>query len=481
MSAADWKSLAQSSLISYTIAHNDQYEPSNHHLLLAYYLEQVYLGNITRLLVFMPPRHGKTELVSKNFPPWAMGKDPDMQIMLASYGQELADDLGEAVRDKMAGDVHQAVFPGSKIRSDNAAKKRFRVENGQGTFFATGIGGPATGRGFHIGVIDDPVKNQEEADSEVIQERNWNWYRTVFRTRIAKRSPKRPNGGAIVVCQTRWNMNDLSGKLLQAMKEDGEQWVVLELDAMPETEEEARRDPLGRKVGEPLWPDAFPVQDLVAVKKAIGSRAYTALFKQRPSPDEGGIVKRGWWKYYKVVPAKFDEIIESWDMAFKDVDSSSFVVGQVWGRLGAEYYLLDQVRARMDFVATCASLISLTAKWRSMSRLSAILVEAKANGPAVIAQLRKKISGMIAVEPDGSKEARAQSVAPYIEAGNVYVPDPTLAPWVHDFVEEWSAFPNGANNDQVDAGSQALHRLTAEIAQGTLNYYRDVMKEMANA
>lgn len=223
-------------------------------------------------------------------------------------------------------------------------------------------------------------------------------------------------------------------------------------------------DPLGREPGQPLCPELFTKQALESIKTSVGSYWWASLYQQRPSPAEGGIFKRHWWQYYRQAPGKFDEIIQSWDMSFKDKATSDFVVGQVWGRSGADKYLLDQVRGRMDFTATLQAVRSLSAKW---PQARAKLVEDKANGPAVIATLKREISGLIPVEPQGSKEARAWAVQPEVEAGNVYIPDPGIASWVHDFVEECAAFPNGAHDDQVDAMTQALLRFAANTVNTT--------------
>lgn len=165
--------------------------------------------------------------------------------------------------------------------------------------------------------------------------------------------------------------------------------------------------------------------------------------------------KRSWWKYYRALPARFDEVIQSWDCAFKDNKDSDYVVGQVWGRIGANKYLIDQVRGQMDFPTTIQAIRNLSARYPSAY---AKLIEDKANGTAVIQTLRNEIPGIIAVNPDGGKVARAVSASADAEAGNIYLPAPEIAPWVHDFVEECASFPNGANDDQVDAFTQAMNR-----------------------
>jgi len=234
------------------------------------------------------------------------------------------------------------------------------------------------------------------------------------------------------------------------------------------------------ELGALLWPARMGAEELSKQKTALGSYGYAGQYQQRPYPLEGGLVKRHWWGFWKRpgtevepvtftladgtradsrcidLPTSFDRILQSWDMAFKDKKGGSFVVGQVIGSKGADRFLMDQDRRQMDFSVTLEAVRLLTKKWPQAQEK---LVEDKANGPAVISALRHEISGIIEVEPQGGKEARAQAVLPAIESGNVYLPHPSIAPWVKDYIEEWAAAPNGDYWDQIDATSQALIRL----------------------
>lgn len=397
-------------------------------------------------MVFMPPRHGKSELVSRYFPAWYIGTFPDNRIILASYEADFAASWGRKSRDLL--EEHGPSLFGVKVSSDSSAASRWDIEGHEGGMTTAGVRGPITGKGAHIAIIDDPVKNDQEAMSQTYRDATWDWYRATFSTRIQ-------DDGAFILVMTRWHEDDLAGRLLKAQAEGGDKWEVLSLPALAE-----ENDALGREPGAALCHELFTEHTLERTKIRLGSYWWGALYQQYPSPAEGGIIKRGWWKFYKQAPAKFDEVIQSWDCAFKDLSTSDYVVGQVWGRVAADKYLLDQVRAKMDFPATIAAVRSLSAKWPAAR---AKLVEDKANGPAVIATLKREISGLIAVEPEGGKVVRAQAVSPDIEAGNVYLPDSSIAPWIHDFIEECSAFPNGAHDDQVDAMSQALNRLQSDF------------------
>lgn len=423
---------ARESLAAYAIANQADYQVAPHHRLIARKLEAVERGEIKRLMIFMPPRHGKSRLASEFFPAWFLGRNPGRQVIACTYAQELADDFGRKVRNQLRDPLHHAIFPACGLREDSKSARRFHTRGG-GVYMAVGAGGPITGRGADVLLIDDPIKGSEEADSDTHRRKLKDWYASVAYTRLMP-------GGAVVVIQTRWHEDDLAGWLLREHAHEG--WEVLSLPALSDE-------------GAPLWPEAFPLERLQAIKRAVGSRVWEALYQQRPSPAEGGMLRRNWWRYYRQAPSKFDEIIQSWDATFKDTKASDYVVGQVWGRVGADKYLLDQVRARMDFPATLQAVRAMSAKW---PQARAKLVEDKANGPAMIASLKREVSGLIPVEPQGSKEARASAVSPDIEAGNVYLPEG--APWVQDFVEECAAFPNGTNDDQVDAMTQALLRFS---------------------
>ncbi len=368
-----------------------------------------------------------------------------MRIILASYEADFAATWGRKARDLLE-EYGPSLFD-IKVSGKSSAANRWDIEGYEGGMVTAGVNGPITGRGADIGIIDDPVKNDQEAMSVTYQERTWEWYKSTFRTRLQR-------DGAIILIMTRWHENDLAGKLLAAQEEDGEKWDVISLPAMAE-----ESDALGRPLGQVLCPDLFTKEALESIKTAVGSYWWASLYQQRPSPAEGGIIKRDWWQYYRQAPSRFDEVIQSWDCAFKETKDSSYVVGQVWGRRGADKYLLDQVRDRMGFTATIYAIKSLSTKW---PEARAKLIEDKANGPAVIDLLKNEVSGLIPVNPEGGKIVRAQAASPDIEAGNIYLPETSIAPWVHDFVEECAAFPNGATDDQVDAMSQALVRFSGK-------------------
>jgi predicted phage terminase large subunit-like protein len=423
------------------------YQVPAHLAALSLALARAAMGRCPRLMVSMPPQHGKSNLVSRWFPVWLLDRWPERQVILASYEAGFAAEWGRAVRNAIA--EHQAALR-VRLSDDSTAADRWRT-TAEGGMVTAGVGGPITGRGADILIVDDPVKNDEEARSRTYRDRAWEWWLRVAYTRL------RP-GAAAVLVMTRWHQDDLAGRILAGAEEP---WEVL---AFPAIAEEG--DPLARPPGTALWPERYPIEDLQRIKREIGSQAFACLYQQHPSPDEGGMVKRNWWRFWRE-PPQCPWLLQSWDMTFKETTDGSYVVGQVWGVKGADRFLLDQVRARMDFPGAVRAVQTLSAKWPAAMRK---LVEDKANGPAVVSTLQHQVAGLLPVQVRGSKEARMAAHTAEIEAGNVYLPDPSIAPWVHDYIEELAAFPLGPYDDQVDATSQALADLATSAAD---SYVRD--------
>lgn len=444
------------------------YEVNWHHDVIFKEIEEFLSGDNSRLVLCMPPRYGKSQIVSRHLPAFILGDNPDARIIACSYSADLAQQMNRDVQRIIDDPKYREIFPRTKLSGANVRATAqgnylrnsdvFEIVGANGMYLSSGVGGGITGRGFDIGIIDDPIKNREEANSPTYREKVWNWYTSTFYTR-------REKGAKILIVMTRWHEDDLVGRLLEQQKNDpsADQWRVISFPAVFEGADEYTHPKDHRTVGEALWPGKYDAGALQKIKSTIGSYEWSGLYQQRPSPSGGGIFLSAWWGYYHPhqLPKKFDEILQSWDCTFKDAKTSDFVVGQVWGRLAAQYYLLDQVRDRLDFPGTIRAVKSLSEKW-PQARLK--LVEDKANGPAVISTLKKDIEGLVPVEPNGSKEARAYAVTALIEGGNVFLP--ANAPWLDDFIHEAAAFPNGKNDDQVDAMTQALNRFMGKKASG---------------
>lgn len=392
-----------------------------------------------RLIISMPPQEGKSQRCSRRFPLWALTRNPDTRVAIASYEHGVARRWGRSIRD----DITSHPELGLLVRDDLAAQHEWQLAGHVGGVYSVGIGAALTGRPVDLLIIDDPVKDRVQADSVTFRERVWDWWLEVGATRLAPGAP-------VVVILTRWHEDDLAGRLLDA--EDGHLWRVINIPAQAETSD----DPLGRTPGEYLVSarGRTPAQ-WDAIKIRSGAQTWASLYQGHPSPPEGGMFHRDKWQRWDTMPdLALATVVQSWDLAFKDSKGSDFVVGQVWASLGANCYLLDQVRGRWGFTETCTEILNLTKRW---PQSTAKYVEDKANGPAVIDALHRQVPGLIPVNPEGGKEARAQAVSPLVEARNVWLP--ARAPWVDGLIEEAASFPNATHDDQVDALTQALTKL----------------------
>jgi predicted phage terminase large subunit-like protein len=430
-----------------------------------------------RLILAMPPRHGKTRIVSQIFPVWYLGHNPGHEIACCSYGQELADDNSRAAReiarDERALDVFPGLTPTQPAKRYYADYRRTDVDKigmwkvgGGGSYKAVGVGGPLTGRGAHVLIIDDPFKDRQDADSVIKRRGVWSWYTSTAYTRLAP-------GGGVIVMATRWHEDDLTGKLIRAMTrppdggEIGDQWTVINFPAVAEVDEVNAKGRALRRKGDALHPERYPLADLSRIRRSVGSREWASLYQQRPTPNGGNLWRREWFeggnghpcRLFRTDPQRMpmDEWALTVDCAFRKKEDSDFVSIQVWGRRGRhEYYLLDQRLERMSYVETKKAVRVMRAKWKQ-ARI--VLVEAKANGDALIDDLKDEIPGVIPYDPGNtSKEARAELSAVAYEAGQVWVPDPEVYPWVGDFIDQLVAFPAAPNDDQVDAQAQLINR-----------------------
>lgn len=408
------------------------FEFPEHIVRIASILQKVESGEIRRVIINMPPRFGKSLLCTELFPAWYLGRNPSRKVILATYGGVFAGGFGRKVRNQLADPLFQRIFPECHLSDDSSAKNQFSTLE-KGEYHAVGVGGPITGKGADLLIIDDPVKNREEAESETYREKTKDWYRSVAYTRLE------PNG-AIIIIQTRWHTDDLTGWVLDEHKQ--EQWHELILPAIDEDTESA------------LWPERFSLERLHQIKNVLGPYEWSALYQQRPTVKEGNILKEKHWRFWSALPSNCS-MIQSWDLTFKEA-RHSYVVGQVWAKQGPNCYLVDQFREKVGFSKTIGAILRMRSKYPMAKR---IFIEDKANGPAVMDALKNKISGIIPVQALGSKVERVNAISHLVEAGNVYLPNPTNHPWVKEFIQECNDFPNGKNDDQCDAMSMALAKL----------------------
>lgn len=423
-------------------------------------LEEVVAGKLLRLVVQVPPRHGKSQLVSRLFPAYYLLKHQERHVALTSYGATLAEGFSRAARAFY-------VDAGGKLDPASQSVKAWGTEQ-NGGLWAVGVGGAATGRGAHLGIVDDPIKDRKEAESPAVISTLRDWYGSTFRTRIE------PEGGAIVIVQTRWSENDLVGQVLdneaEVEPEDREGWHVVDLPALAEPWEE--RPPLPdcvtveedwRQPGEALCPERYDSRALSRIRASVGSREFASLYQQSPRAAGGNIINPDWFQFYSQPPEKFSRIILSVDATFTASDTSDYVAMSVIGESEGRFYLLDMVNERMDIVGTMARLHAKCRQWAP----SSVLVEAAANGHAVMQMMKQKIPNMIGIKPaqGGPKTVRVQAIAPIIEAGNFYLP--SRATWVEPFVTQCALFPAAKNDDMIDSVSQALNWATRRPSFGT--------------
>lgn len=464
------RELARRTFRDFVAYMDPDFEWNWHHEIACEELEKWALGITKRLMVTMPPGHSKSQLASRLLPAWTFGKNLDERFITTSYSDDLASAMNRDVQRLMTSSEYKNVFPETRLNEKNV--KTTAQDSGlrnadefdiltspgrkrpKGYYRSAGRGAGITGRRGSRLIVDDPFKDWEEASSKTIRDKVWNWYTTTFATRKSR------NAGILVI-QTRWHPDDLIGRLLKAETEAPshlkEGWIQVKFEGIRTSKKGHPKDP--RKEGEALWPWMLDLNGLLKEKLQLGTMMFSALFQQDPSSPEGTIVKRDQFKFWKELPAKFDILIQAWDLSFKGKASSDPVAGGVFGRKDGNFYLIDSVHKKMGFVETRSSIKTFSAKHPKAFKK---LIEDKANGSAIIDDLKDLIPGIIPFDPGSSpKETRFTAVSPAIESGNYYVPDPSLPgmSWVHDYIEELCSFPNGENDDWVDMTSMALLEL----------------------
>ena len=412
----------------------------------------------SRVIISMPPRHGKSETVSRWTPVWYLSTWPERSFGVASYGAELANDFGRYVRDRVR--EHSGSL-GIDVSPDSSAADRWGLVHRRdgkltqgGGLFAVGVGGPFTGRGVNFLSIDDPIKGAAEAFSTATREAVWNWWQSDASTRIEP-------GGSVVLTMTRWHIDDLAGRLLKrAREEGGEQWTEIRIPALAESED----DPLGRPIGEALWPERYDREWLEHLRAQKDPWVWSALYQQRPIAEVTGTgLQPEDLRSWNVLPT-FEKLqyVQTWDTSFKGADPTkvksekrSKTSGQVWAFAGAQAFLVDRICRHMDFNEQEAAIVEMHRRWPQTRRT---YVEDEANGAALVARLSTLIPGIIPIVPKGSKFFRFSAVTGYFRSGSVFLPPDEYAPWVRELRATLLSFPNVDFDDDVDACSQVLAR-----------------------
>jgi predicted phage terminase large subunit-like protein len=392
----------------------------------------------------MPPRHTKSEFASYLLPAWFLGKFPGKKIIQTSNTAELAVGFGRKVRNLVGSEQYSRIFPDVTLRSDSKAAGRWST-NANGEYFAIGVGGTVTGKGADLLIIDDPHSEQEAAIAATnpeVYDKVFEWYSSGPRQRLQP-------GGAIVVIMTRWSKRDLVGKILKSsIEREGEEWEIIEFPAILPS-------------GNSLWPEFWPINELIALKTELPVSKWNAQYMQTPTSEEGAMVKRDWWQIWeKDEPPRCEFIIQSWDTAFTKNERSDYSACTTWGVFylnentdDPNIILLDALKQRLEFPELKAKALEMYKEWEP----DAFIVEAKAAGSPLIFELRRMGIPVSEFTPTrgNDKIARMNSVTDLFSSGKVWAPPRR---WAEEVIEEMAAFPNSEHDDLVDSSTQALIR-----------------------
>lgn len=475
------KELARRHLLDYIVYDDNNYVIGRHHKLIAEQLEKTFKDvedikyngknphdcENLRVIISMPPRHGKSREASIEFPAWVLGHHPDMNIIIASYASDLSCDLSAKCKSSLFAKQH--LFDKVYMAQDGGNSHRWSIEHyAYGGMLATGVGGPITGHGADIAIIDDPVKNYDEAKSPTYRKRVADWYKTTLRTRLS-------NAGAIIIIMTRWHEGDLVGVVKEEEKqagnsEDAEHWIHLEIPALAE-----ENDILGRQPGEALWPEKYDEKFLRQTRTSMGSYLFGALYQQHPSPEGGGVFKRSMFHYWEIdngtyllhdPNGKRRYAIEAcWhfttiDPVATNKQSADFFVASTWVVTpDADLLLYDVYRDHVEASKQVKAVIDI------YNRFSPTVVGIETNGigHAPYQMIRDAGVPVMNLRAKTDKVTKSLAMGARYEAGKVF--HLIGAPWLDDFENEMLLFPNGKHDDQVDTASYAAIML-AELTIG---------------
>lgn len=413
-----------------------RYEKTAHTRMICDRLDALARGDIRKLMLFVPPRHGKTYHAGERFPAYCFGQNPSWQIITTSYTIDLARASSRKARNIMREETWP--FPDVELAEDTQGAEEWRLTDG-GVMKAAGVGGSITGFGAHLLIIDDPVKGRAEAESATYRQNAWEWYTDVARTRVMR-------DGRQLVMMTRWHEDDLAGRILASS--DGPNWEVLRLPAIAEED-----DPLGREVGAALWPGGMAD---VPDPALIGSRSFSALYQGSPKPAQGTLFKREWFaNRYKTLPSNLKRGAIFVDGAWKDGVGNDRSAMAVWLTNGIDYFVHDAFAGRMEYPELKLKVAAFWDRHKLAAPTMKPLVEDAASGIPLIQEFSRSTNiPIIGVKVDKSKYVRAEAVTPEFESGRVYLPEG--AAWLDEWIEEHIAFPSVKHDDFVDTTSGAL-------------------------
>lgn len=409
-----------------------------HHQLLVNELTSVASGDTERLMILMPPGSAKSTYASVLFPPWFLCQHPRSSLITASHTLDLAEKFGRKVRDLVS---ENTLVLNYALRADNQSAGRWMTTEG-GEFYAVGVGGSVTGRRGDLIVIDDPVASREQAESKLVRDRTWDWFRSDLFTRLKP-------GGRIVLIQTRWHVDDLAGRLLEEMEFGGDQWKVIKLPAIAGDD-----DPIGRQPGDPLWPSWQPLSELERIRKTVGERDWASLYMQEPVPSSGALFLRDKIQFVDQAPPCV-ATARAWDLASSTKKSADYTAGVKIGRTAEGAYVVLDVKRFRGTPDQVEQAIVSTAREDGRSTMIGLPKDPGQAGAMQTLYLTRKLAGFrVDSSPEsGAKEVRAMPVAAQSNAGNLAL---LRAPWNERFLDELLVFPAGKHDDQADALSRAF-------------------------
>ena len=450
---------ARSHLLDFTQYTKADYSVNWHHRIIADAIDRVVAGECRRLMVFVMPRSGKSELLSRRLPAYFLGRNPGKHVIACSYSSGLASRMNRDVQRIMEAERYARLFPESRLAGKDRGgagwtrnSELFEVVGHGGSYRSAGVGTGITGMGADLILVDDYLKSAAEARSQTVRDNQWEWYVSDLATR------QMPGCAVVVVC-TRWHFDDIPGRLLRLQEEDpnADKWEVIRLPAIAESTPTHPDDP--RKPGDVLW-DRFPLEFLEAQRVAQGPYIFSAMYQQRPVPKEGALFTlAGLSKFVTVPPAEVTGRVRYWDKGYSA--EGDWTVGARMCRTSEGlFYLEDVVRIR-ELPHERNRIIKATAEADDAAfgvRVPVYIEQPPGAGTETTKALIRELAGhkVAAVRPVGAKEERAEALAAQVAAGNVYL---VRAPWNRSLVDELTVFPHGENDDQVDACSGAFTQL----------------------
>jgi predicted phage terminase large subunit-like protein len=420
---------ARKHLIDFTQYTLPKFQVGAHHRIIAEALESVERGECDRLMIFAPPRHTKSELASRRFPAWYLGKHPDRQLITTTYAGEFAQDFGRDVRSIVDSSEYRNLFD-VRLAADSAARGRWHTDAG-GVYFAVGVGGPITGRGAHLALIDDPVKNRQDAESQLIRDQIWHWYTSTLYTRLMP-------GGAIVLICTRWHEDDLAGRLLEQAERTGEKWKIINLPAIKDD-------------GTALWPEWFPLESLQRTKQTIGPRDWLSLYQQTPTAETGTYFSREWFRRYTDAPKELNVYITG-DFAVS-ANEGDYTELAVWGIDSHDnVFAIDWWSGRTSADVWIDRLLDMASRWKPIHFVGETGPIRRAIEPLLERRMRETGSWVtpIWLTTSADKASTARTFQGMAAQGRVHFPK---TDWAERVIDQLLRFPGGRYDDAVDACS----------------------------